>query len=144
MRIWSSSNVSKSRVELAPRTLLTSLSAKMYKDRIKKWNLDKKIKEEEAWAMLRKQMQREAAGKESAFRVRGKAVMINDVLRYFKRKGILNPEARPQLPGPSTTPLAIECWTPVPSPNSESAFILDIGERGANWLAPRCLEPRGV
>ncbi|PMD59823.1 uncharacterized protein K444DRAFT_529152, partial [Hyaloscypha bicolor E] len=63
-------------------------TAKMYKDRIKKWNLDKKTKEEEAWAMLRKQMQREAAGKESAFRVRGKAATIDDVLRYFKRKGI--------------------------------------------------------
>lgn len=64
----------------------------MYKSRIKKWNLDKKTKEGEAWAILRMKMHRDAAGKESAFRVRGRTVIVDDVLRYFKRKGILNPE----------------------------------------------------
>jgi tetratricopeptide (TPR) repeat protein len=115
----------------------------MYKDRIKKWNLDKKTKEEEAWAILRKQMRREAAGKESAFRVRGKAVTIDDVLRYFKRKGILDPETRPQPPGPPTPP-AIECWTPLPSPNPESAFMLEIEGRGVDWPDFGGVESSGV
>jgi hypothetical protein len=142
-RPWPLSNVSESKVELTPGILLTSLSTKMYKDRIKKRNLDKKTKEEEAWAILRKQMQREAAGRESAFRVRGKAVTIDDVLRYFKRKGILDPEARPQPPGPPTPP-AIECWTPVPSPNPEFASILEIEERGTCWPEFRGVELSGV
>jgi tetratricopeptide (TPR) repeat protein len=115
----------------------------MYKDRIKKWNLDKKTKEEEAWALLRKKTQREAAGKESTFRVRGKMVTIDDVLRYFKRKGILNPEAQSQPPGPPTPP-AIECWTPVTSPNQGFASVLEIEERGANWLEFRGAEPSDV
>ncbi|PMD31519.1 hypothetical protein L207DRAFT_472191 [Hyaloscypha variabilis F] len=108
-------------------------SIKMYKARIKKWNLDKKTKEAEAWALLRKKLQREAAGKESAFRVRGKTVTIDDVLRYFKRKGILDPETQTPAAGPPTPP-AIECWTPVPSPNPEFASVLGIEEIGSNWF----------
>lgn len=142
-RTWPSSNVSESKVELTPRKLLNLLSAKMYKDRIKKWNLDKKTKEEEAWAILRKQMHREAAGKESAFKVRGKAVTIDDVLRYFKRKGLLDPEARPQPPGPPT-PRGIECWTPVPSPIPEFASMPEIEGRDANWPDFRGAESSGV
>lgn len=106
----------------------------MYKDRIKKWHLDKKTKEEEAWAMLRKKMQRSAAGKESAFRVRDKAVTIDDVLRYFKRKGILDPEAQAR-PQTSPTPPAVECWTPALSRDDEERDATD-------WLAPRCSEPQ--
>ncbi|KAN0092365.1 hypothetical protein V8E51_018212 [Hyaloscypha variabilis] len=108
-------------------------SIKMYKARIKKWNLDKKTKEAEAWALLRKKLQREAVGKESAFRVRGKTVTIDDVLRYFKRKGILDPETQTRAAGPPTPP-AIECWTPVPSPNPELASVLEIEETGSNWF----------
>ncbi len=87
----------------------------MYKARITKWGLDKKIKEAEAWALLRIKMQRGAIGKDSAFRVRGKPVTIENVLRYFKRKGIVHPEVLPQ-PPEALTPPAIECWTPIPSP----------------------------
>ena len=87
----------------------------MYKSRIKKWGLDKKIKQPEARALLRMKRQRDAIGKDSAFCVRGKTVTIEDVLRYFKRKGVLNPGVEAQPPEVSTPP-AIECWTPLPSP----------------------------
>jgi len=87
----------------------------MYKSRITKWGLDKKTKETEAWAILRIKAQRNAVGKDSAFRVREKAVTIEDVLRYFKRKGIVHPEVAPKPPEASTPPV-IECWTPIPSP----------------------------
>jgi hypothetical protein len=87
----------------------------MYKARIAKWGLDKKTKEAEAWALLRIKMQRGAIGKDSAFRVREKPVTVEDILRYFKRKGIMHPEVMPQ-PCEASTPPAIECWTPIPSP----------------------------
>jgi len=90
----------------------------MYKSRIKKWNFDKKTKEGEAWAILRMKMHRDAAGKESAFRVRGRTTTVDDVLRYFKRKGILNPEVEAGTSKASILP-AIECWTPSPSPALE-------------------------
>jgi hypothetical protein len=83
----------------------------MYKDRIKKWGLDKKNKERDMVAILRKKTARDAVGKESSFRVRGQPVTMDDVLHYFKRKkgtqdmGI----------SAATTPSDISCWTPSPS-----------------------------
>ena len=66
-------------------------------------------------AILQKKMQRDAVGKPSAFRVRGKSVTAEEVWKYFRRKGVLHPE----LMASSTiaaTPEAVECWTPPPSP----------------------------
>lgn len=63
-------------------------------------------------AILRKKTERDAAGKESSFRVRGQPVTMDDVFHYFKRKkgtqemGI----------SAATTPSDISCWTPSPSP----------------------------
>jgi len=94
----------------------------MYKARITKWGLDKKTKEAEALALLRIKTQRDAVGKNSAFRVRGKPVTIDDVLRYFKRKGIIHPEVTPHSPKASTPP-AIEYWTPLPSPRPGTSTI---------------------
>ena len=94
----------------------------MYKARITKWGLDKKTKEAEALALLRIKTQRDAVGKNSAFRVRGKPVTIDDVLRYFKRKGIIHPEVAPHSPKASTPP-AIEYWTPLPSPRPGTTTI---------------------
>jgi tetratricopeptide (TPR) repeat protein len=96
----------------------------MYKTRVQKWGLDKKTKEPEAWAILRIKMARDLVGKDSAFRVRGKPVTIDDVLRYFKRKGIANPDvgAQPHI----STPPEIECWTPLlsPTPGFATSFVL--------------------
>lgn len=85
----------------------------MYKNQITKWKLDKKTKEEEAWAVLRVQMRRELCGKDSAFRVRGKPLTIDDVLRYFKKKGVLHPDPSIRQSG-APTPPAVEYWTPKP------------------------------
>jgi tetratricopeptide (TPR) repeat protein len=86
----------------------------MYKYRIQRWGLDKNIKEPEAWEILRLKAEREAIGKESEFRVRGKSVSIDDVLRYFRRKGIPDPEKRIEV---RESPPPVECWTPPPSPS---------------------------
>jgi hypothetical protein len=58
----------------------------MYKDRIKKLQLEKKNKESDMLAILRQKTQRDAVGKASLFRVRGQPVTIEEVLQYFKRK----------------------------------------------------------
>jgi hypothetical protein len=81
----------------------------MYKDRIKKWGLDKKNKERDMVAILRKKTERKAVGKQTSFRVRGQVVAMEDVLLYFKRKG-----TRETAISAAPTPSDISCWTPSP------------------------------
>ena len=100
----------------------------MYKSRITKWNLDKNIKGPEALAVLRKKFQRDADGKDSVFSVRGKPITIDDVLRYFKRKGNLDPEAEARRLEVATPP-AIECWTPFASPKVGSPTVKKLEEK---------------
>jgi hypothetical protein len=116
--------------------VLIRFRAKMYKSRISKWGLDKNIKEAEAWAVLGIKMQRDVIGKNSIFRVRGKCRTVDDVLRYFKRKGILDPESA-QPPEYSTPPPEIECWTPQPSPKPGFSTIqIPEGEQMQLWSNP--------
>jgi hypothetical protein len=91
---------------------LTGFSLKMYKDRIRKWKLDKKHKEGDMLAILRKQTERNAVGKGSTFRVRGQPVTIEEVLHYLKRKkNVRDEEAYNAL-----TPSDVSCRTPSPAP----------------------------
>ncbi|KAE9364653.1 hypothetical protein N431DRAFT_354655 [Stipitochalara longipes BDJ] len=85
---------------------------KMYKDRINKWRLDKKNKESDMLAILRKKTQREAIGKRSSFRVRGQPVSMEEVLQYFKRKKNMRDEEAYNAPTPSD----VSCRTPSPTP----------------------------
>jgi hypothetical protein len=91
---------------------LTYYSLKMYKDRIKKWRLDKKNKEGDMLAILRKQTERKAVGKSSSFRVRGQPVTIEEVYHYFKRKKIMRDQEAYYAPTPSD----VSCRTPPPAP----------------------------
>ena len=91
---------------------LTYRSLKMYKDRIKKWRLDKKNKEGDMLAILRKKTEREAVGKSSSFRVRGQPVAIEEVYHYFKRKKNMRDEEAYNAPTPSD----VSCRTPSPVP----------------------------
>jgi tetratricopeptide (TPR) repeat protein len=59
----------------------------MYQRKIAQWELDKKHKAPEMRAILRLAREAEAAGQESIFRIRARRVDIEEVLRYFKRKG---------------------------------------------------------
>jgi hypothetical protein len=82
----------------------------MYKDRIKTWRLDKKNKERDMLAILRKKTEREAVGKQTSFRVRGQVVTMENVLHYFKRK-----KGTPEIGiSAASTPSDISCWTPSP------------------------------
>src|SRR5947209_8715877 len=62
-------------------------SDRMYQRKIAQWELDKKHKAPEMKAILRMARQRDAAGLASLFRVRGRRVDIEEVHRYFRRKG---------------------------------------------------------
>jgi hypothetical protein len=84
----------------------------MYKDRIRKWKLDKKHKEGDMLAILRKQTERNAIGKGSSFRVRGQQVTIDEVLHYLKRKKNVRDEEAYNAPTPSD----VSCRTPSPAP----------------------------
>jgi hypothetical protein len=102
------------KVKLSKDYLNNRSSVKMYKRHITLWNLRKNTREEEALAMIRKKSLRDAAGKESAFRVRGKPVSMENVFQYFKRKGISDPETSASNMN-APTPSALSCWTPTPS-----------------------------
>lgn len=81
----------------------------MYKSKIKAWGLDKKIKGNEARAIVRMRRQRSAAGKASAFRIRGQDLDFNRVKSHLKRKG-LTPD---DIPSVSNSPVpSLECYTP--------------------------------
>ena len=87
----------------------------MYKTHIAKWGLDKKNKEPEMRAIVRKNKQRAEQGKRSNFRVRKRQLNFAEVVRYWERKGVTIDEVIARSTA-SPTPEAIECFTPVSSP----------------------------
>ena len=87
----------------------------MYKIRIKQWGLDKKNKEPEMRAIVRKHKQREDQGKPSTIHVRGQIRTIVEAFRYWERKGVSIDEIIARRTA-SPTPEAVEFFTPVPSP----------------------------
>lgn len=94
---------------------LTSRRVKMYKTHIKQWGLDKKNKEPEMRAIVRKRKQRADQGKCSIIRVRGQVRDFAEVFRYFDRKGVSIDDIIARQTA-SPTPEAVECVTPLPSP----------------------------
>lgn len=89
----------------------------MYKNHIKLWRLDKKHKENEMRAVIRKNHLRDQQGKSSRFEIRGRPVEIADAVRYFKRKGVSVEDVLASCTA-SLTPEAVKCFTPVTSPLS--------------------------
>jgi hypothetical protein len=89
----------------------------MYKNHITKWKLDKRNKEHEIMAIVRKKRQRDAVGKASEFHVRGRVINLDDVHRYLKRKGVSVEDAIAQR---AATPSDLYCYTPGAVPSSPS------------------------
>ena len=87
----------------------------MYKTHIAKWGLDKKNKEPDMRAIVRKNKQRAEQGKRSNFLVRKRQVKFAEVVRYWQRKGVNIDEVIARSIA-SPTPEAVECFTPVSSP----------------------------
>ena len=98
----------------------------MYKDRINKWKIDKKIKGEEMKAIIRKRAQRSRAGKKSAFRIRDSQVSQIKIVRYRKAKGLSSEEQALRLRAPM--PAELFCYTPLLSPLS-TPQVLETPER---------------
>ncbi len=93
-----------------------SYSVRTYKNWIKRWKLEKNNKEPEMVAIWRKNTEREAEGKRTAFRVRGQSVTIEQVEHYFQRKKW---KGSIQLDDVDT-PSDVSCWTPASSPGRDN------------------------
>ncbi len=109
---------SKQRKHLLHSFLWVSLTfgrVKMYKTHIKQWDLDKKNKEPEMKAIVRKNRQRADQGKRSIIRVRGQIRDFAEVVRYWDRKGVSIDELIARHTA-SPTSEAVDFSTPVPSP----------------------------
>ena len=98
----------------------------MYKDRIRKWQIDKKIKGHEMKAIIRKQAQRSRAGKKSLFFLRNSKVLEHKVNRYRKAMRLMSEEQALMLR--AETPPGLVCHTPPASPLTTPP-VLEIPER---------------
>jgi hypothetical protein len=88
----------------------------MYKSRFTLWGLDgKNNREREMRAAVRKRSQRTQQGKRSVFRIRGKPVDYQEMVRYFARKRLSIEDVVAQRRA-SKTPEAVVCLTPITSP----------------------------
>ena len=103
----------------------------MYKDRIRKWQIDKKIKGHEMKAIIRKQAQRSGAGKKSLFYLRNSQVPEHKVTRYRKAMRLVSEEQALMLR--AETPPRLVCHTPPASPLA-TPEILEIPERLAKLV----------
>ena len=96
---------------------------KMYKTHIKQWGLDKKNKDFEMRAIVRKNKKRSDQGKGSIIRVRGQLRDFAEVVRYWDRKGVSIDDIIARQTA-SPTPEAVEFFTPVPSPILTSQVLI--------------------
>ena len=103
----------------------------MYKDRIRKWQIDKKIKGHEMKAIIRKQAERSRAGKKSLFYLRKSQVPEHKVTRYQKAMKLLSEGQALMLR--AETPPGLICYTPPASPLT-TPEILEIPERIAKLV----------
>lgn len=90
----------------------------MYKSRIWKWGLDKKLKSDEVLAILILRTEREAQGKTSEFTIRGQPVDLDNINRYIRRNPQLVARFRAGIVPSIQTTLEVQCRTPPPAPSS--------------------------
>ncbi|CAM1510051.1 Fc.00g003860.m01.CDS01 [Cosmosporella sp. VM-42] len=103
-------------MEILQRDHQFSATVKMYKSRIWKWGLDKKLKSDEVLAILVLKSERDALKKPSQFTIRGQPVDLDNINRYIRRNPSLMARFRAgQMPSIQTT-LEVQCRTPSPSP----------------------------
>ena len=106
-------------------------SAKMYKDRFRKWGIGKNVKSHEKEAVIRKRLQRSRAGKSTAFSIRSSQNLENKIKRYQKATKFFSQGQAPRLR--AGTPPDLVCYTPLVSPLSTPA-VLGIPERVAREI----------
>ncbi len=98
-------------------------SIETYKSHIIKWGFDKKNKESEVLAIVRKKIERERMGKATEFFLRGRPYDFEDAERYLKRRKIA---IRDVLERPPPSPPTLRCSTPevLLSPGAPAVFGL--------------------
>jgi hypothetical protein len=93
---------------------------KMYKARIAKWGLRKYKKEDDMLFILHRTQERGIMGKKTSFIVRGREMSLEEVLRYFSKRGGVPPSQAADFERPST-PAHITYSTPSPeSPDAQT------------------------
>ncbi|EGY23195.1 uncharacterized protein VDAG_04633 [Verticillium dahliae VdLs.17] len=89
----------------------------MYKSRIWKWGLDKKLKGDEVLAILILKRDRDALNRPTEFRIRGQLVDFENIKRYVKRNPALVAKLRAGHKPNGQTAREVTCRTPSPAPN---------------------------
>jgi tetratricopeptide (TPR) repeat protein len=103
-----------------PERILTSLDRKkIYKTKIKEWDIGKRLNDDDVLAILHLRAQREAAAKQSEFWIMGKRVNEVNISRYLKRKPqILARYRRGHRPQNPHELVRLVCVTPPPPPEA--------------------------
>jgi tetratricopeptide (TPR) repeat protein len=112
----------------------------MYQRKIAQWGLDKKHKAPEMRAILRIARQRNAAGMQSIFRVRGRKIDIEEVYRYFKRKGEDPASIDVQDTGPTPSTVTVETPTRIETIDddvSEVSFSFAPNQQAVPYPTPQ-------
>ena len=99
----------------------------MYKTHIQEWGLDKKIKDVEMRAVVRKSKQRAEQGKSSIIHVRGQRRGLEEFIRHRDRKRLSIDDIIARHTS-SPTPDTVELFTPVPS-RIPTPQVLEVPER---------------
>ena len=118
--LWNESTISGQRGSrqsnlVADNRELIRSRVNQYKKKITEWGLDRKSKESEIRAILRKRNQRAAVGKKSVFLIRGRIKEPKEIERYIKRKPLSVGAEQAQT---APTPPELECFTPIEIPTS--------------------------
>lgn len=96
----------------------------MYKSRIWKWGLDKKLKGDEVLAILLLKRDRDALNKPSEFRIRGQLVDFDNIKRYVKRNPSLLAKMRAGHVPNAQTSREVTCMTPQLTPEPSGGLLL--------------------
>ncbi|EFQ26072.1 hypothetical protein CGRA01v4_14515 [Colletotrichum graminicola] len=117
-RLYQEENKSlKEVMEIMQRKHHFVATVKMYKSRIWKWGLDKKLKGDEVLAIMLLKQDRDVLKKPTEFRIRGQLVDLENIGRYLKRNpSVMAKFKAGQIPSAQTA-LEVTCRTPSPPPS---------------------------
>lgn len=116
---------------------------KMYKARIAKWGLRKYKKEDDMLFILHKTQERGLMGKKTTFVVRGKEMSLEEVYRYFVKRGGIPEKAAGKGAGGGvlvrpSTPAHISYSTPPPDSPDSGSFVSSF--KGGTNTSPSTLD----
>ncbi|KAL0932943.1 uncharacterized protein CTRU02_211906 [Colletotrichum truncatum] len=109
-------------MEIMERDYHFVATVKMYKSRIWKWGLDKKLKGDEVLAIMLLKRDRDALKKPTEFRIRGQLVDMDNINRYLKRNPSLMAKFKAGQTPSVQTAIEVTCRTPSPPPSPPRAL----------------------